>query len=224
MKCEILEDNILYFTDIIEDPKKLIEIIENTENIKKEQDIITPWIPWLSSKQSEDDDVYIYGLKKNFVTQKILPEKETNEILYIANTMKQATIQACLYYKNHKQISDDIFIYPNFAINKYKSGTIMGPHHDTQDGDKTLRFSLVTYLNDDYIGGELEFPEQKIKIKPKAGSLVIFPSTPPYLHVSNMIEDGWKYMSPSFWLHENTDGAEKYITGKEDYVSSRISR
>lgn len=31
------------------------------------------------------------------------------------------------------------------------------------------------FLNDDYEGGELTFPELKIELKPKAGSLVLFP-------------------------------------------------
>ena len=36
--------------------------------------------------------------------------------------------------------------------------------------------TAVTYLNDDFDGGEICFPEQKVCIKPSPGSTIIFPS------------------------------------------------
>jgi hypothetical protein len=44
----------------------------------------------------------------------------------------------------------------------------------------------------------LAFPEQDIKIKPEAGSLVIFPSVKPYFHASTPLVSGNKYMCPAF--------------------------
>ena len=87
-----------------------------------------------------------------------------------------------------------------FGINRYFKDAEMGPHADQADGNLSLRYSIVTYLNDDYEGGEIEFPNQSIKIKPVAGSSIIFPSSAPYLHRSHKIISGKKYMCPSFWL------------------------
>ena len=93
----------------------------------------------------------------------------------------------------------------------YNTGLEMGLHHDTSDGDPLLKFSLVTYLNDDYEGGEIEFPNLNIKIKPSAGSTIIFPSTYPYEHTSRKIEKGFKYMTTSFWLNDpSTIDVEKF--------------
>jgi hypothetical protein len=38
-------------------------------------------------------------------------------------------------------------------------------------------------------------------VKPKAGSVIIFPSTDPYSHTAHLIKGGSKYMVPSFWLN-----------------------
>jgi predicted 2-oxoglutarate/Fe(II)-dependent dioxygenase YbiX len=59
--------------------------------------------------------------------------------------------------------------------------------------------SAVLYLNDDYEGGELNFKDQNITIKPEAGSIVIFPSVAPFYHESKEIISGNKYMCPAFW-------------------------
>lgn len=205
MKINILEENILYFEDIIEDPYRIIELSEETENNEKTSKLITNWKTWYSSMISDEEkESHAYGMQKFFNPQELKnfdPKEIVNE-KYIIDTMKNATKEACFEYRKYKNINEKIFIYPNFSINKYKSGAQMGPHHDKNDGDKTLRFSLVTYLSDNHGGGELEFPNHGIKIKPKAGSVVIFPSDLPYLHESHEVTSGWKYMSPSFWLND----------------------
>jgi hypothetical protein len=53
--------------------------------------------------------------------------------------------------------------------------------------------SLVAYPNDDYVGGELEFRLQKLKVKPRAGDLFIFPSNFMYPHKSLPVESGTKH-------------------------------
>jgi hypothetical protein len=53
--------------------------------------------------------------------------------------------------------------------------------------------SLVAYPNDDYVGGELEFRLQELKVKPRAGDLFIFPSNFMYPHRAMPVESGTKY-------------------------------
>jgi predicted 2-oxoglutarate/Fe(II)-dependent dioxygenase YbiX len=60
--------------------------------------------------------------------------------------------------------------------------------------------SAVIYLNDDYEGGELRFPEQDVMIKPEAGSVIVFPSVEPFYHQSMPLKTGTKYMVPAFWI------------------------
>lgn len=60
--------------------------------------------------------------------------------------------------------------------------------------------SFVIYLNDDYEGGEIEFRDFLIgrKLKPKSGSVLIFPSSNYYIHKVNPVKSGTKYSMTSF--------------------------
>ena len=76
----------------------------------------------------------------------------------------------------------------------------MGPHADGYDGNTDLAFSMVEYLNDDYEGGEISFPNHNITIKPEKGSLIMFPSQDPFVHEVKPIISGDRYMSTiSLW-------------------------
>lgn len=69
---------------------------------------------------------------------------------------------------------------PNFI--KYEIDGTFKAHYDfLQDLDKTLvenggdrMYTALLYLNEGYIGGETEFPKWGIKMKLKAGSLVVW--------------------------------------------------
>jgi hypothetical protein len=68
------------------------------------------------------------------------------------------------------------------------------------------------YINDDYEGGELYFPEQNIQFKPKAGAAYFFPGDKNYIHGVTEITSGTRFTCPFFWTilkHFNEDGTEK---------------
>lgn len=54
-------------------------------------------------------------------------------------------------------------------------------------------FSMLIYLNDDYEGGELNFPWLNYTYRPVAGDLVFFPSNHIFSHESLPIKRGNKY-------------------------------
>jgi len=57
---------------------------------------------------------------------------------------------------------------------------------------------IVLYLNDDYEGGELYYPDLKLAIKPEAGSLVIHPGTVEYAHGVAPVTSGMRYATTAF--------------------------
>jgi hypothetical protein len=73
-----------------------------------------------------------------------------------------------------------------------------------QEGNDTdLRvLTYMFYLNDVEEGGETQFINQNIALKPKAGTLVIFPAWPTHIHKGNKPLSGDKYIGTS-WISIN---------------------
>lgn len=59
--------------------------------------------------------------------------------------------------------------------------------------------SILFYLNDNYTGGELEFTQLGLKIKPKTGMMIAFPSYKEFSHKVHPVTSGKRY-SLVTWL------------------------
>lgn len=80
---------------------------------------------------------------------------------------------------------------------KYGPGHFFDNHIDSVPGiPRTV--SVVYYLNDDYEGGEINFHRFGLKIKPKANSLIVFPSNYVYNHSAEAVTSGIKVAVASF--------------------------
>lgn len=85
-------------------------------------------------------------------------------------------------------------------LKKFLIGSSHSPHADSEAVDREvvdympqysasefntpilIEVAANLYLNDDYSGGELWFPFRDLKIKPKAGQLILFPGGHEYIH------------------------------------------
>ena len=85
-------------------------------------------------------------------------------------------------------------------------------HNDYYALDRNqFRFlTFIWYLNDVEIGGETEF-FGNIKIKPKAGTLVIFPATWTYIHKANTPISNDKYILTG-WIYVDYNRTHKNYT------------
>lgn len=85
-----------------------------------------------------------------------------------------------------------------YQILRYSESEHYIPHLD--DGKNTKRrISAVGYLNDDYEGGELNFPHVNFKYYPTAGDIVVFPSGAPFTHEAMPVKEGVKYSVVNWW-------------------------
>jgi len=95
------------------------------------------------------------------------------------------------------------------AIVRWLPGQLQMPHADKElhEGDNAGKpndfpwydIAGLFYLNDDYEGGELYFPNQGIQFKPKPGGAYFFPGDMNYIHGVTRIESGTRYVIPFFW-------------------------
>ena len=67
--------------------------------------------------------------------------------------------------------------------------------------------TAIAYLTDKYLGGEIMFPEfDNLKIKPKAGDLLLFPSR--YRHCISKLVSGDRYTMPMFFGFDVEDSID----------------
>jgi predicted 2-oxoglutarate/Fe(II)-dependent dioxygenase YbiX len=52
--------------------------------------------------------------------------------------------------------------------------------------------SILFYLSDDYEGGELEFTQLRLTIKPKSGTMIAFPSYHEFSHKVHTVKSGFR--------------------------------
>lgn len=89
-------------------------------------------------------------------------------------------------------------INPMSVIQRQQPGTILAVHFDQGD-NPDLEKAVIIYLNDDFNGGELFFPEHNFQIKPPARSMIMFPGTEDYMHgVKDILPGPIRYVLPSF--------------------------
>lgn len=113
----------------------------------------------------------------------------------IRSTFKEALTEYLEPYKNFCTITGE----ESFSVLRYEVGGEYKPHSDGDTGNLHRRVSGLLYLNGDFEGGELHFPNTDMKIKPEAGKLVLFPSNFCYVHASTPIISGTKFCVVSWF-------------------------
>lgn len=234
MKKEILDEKVYYYEDGVKNFEQLMQTLTELEDIYKSEGKAF-WGVWTSSNNKD----YIYGETKSFDINDInsLDEPVKTKMKYVFDTITESFYDISKDYAESIGDYDSPNLFPTFNIKKYNTGMAMGSHFDQLDGDTTLRYSLVMYLNDDCKGGEISFrlgdydslntkpsPELDYDIavknksidfgvKPKAGSIIIFPASAPYFHTAHTVKSGIKYMVPGHWIHNNMN----FNTGQSQY-------
>jgi hypothetical protein len=156
MNKEILEEKIYYYTEAIEDFDNFQKVLKDLDSLDSNEDLnVNVWKTWTSS----NDKDFIYGETKTFDVNAIsmLDGEIAEKSKYIYNSIMTTLYNVCKDYASSLGDFDEPRLFPTFNIKKYNTGMGMGAHFDQLDGDKTLRYSLVMYLNDDCQGGEISF-------------------------------------------------------------------
>jgi hypothetical protein len=196
---QALHPEIFYWENVLSYPEELVGFINSIDEEPISYSRISQWENWTAS----NDDSLVYG-KTKYIDKPSLKQTTGSDIidkrtLYIANSLIMAFEMCTDRYFEARRIDKSAYDLniDRIPIKEWYEGQYMGPHFDGQDGNANLAFSLVAYLNDDYEGGEIHFPNQNITLKPKAGSLIIFPSQEPFIHEVKTITSGTRYMSPA---------------------------
>lgn len=160
-----------------------VDNIQITENLlsKEEHEQLLNYTTSLDSWETQP-----WGVK--FFLSKNMPQ----DIVEILQKVFSIAYNQCLdFYK----VELNSFHDQQIPLIRFDRGYSMHEHADTT-GD----FAAIYYINDDYKGGEINFMDHNLKIKPKANSLITFPSNADYWHEVLENTENERYSS-TLWFH-----------------------
>ena len=173
-----LTKDIFLFTGLFDDLDEIFSILDKSQ-----------WEVW--GRNNNDPNYRIGELTKVIENEYLLNKVVTITQQCLTDYMNEMDIDPSLYYHDGSGIYIRKWDYPMMGMNAHRDYT-----YGESDEIKKVEYTICVYLNDTYEGGRIEFPEQKLSIKPPAGSAVVFPSH--RLHLVTDVKDGHRYMWSSF--------------------------
>lgn len=156
-------------------------------------------VPIMEELNSQDwsGNHHIFGLK-SFAKYK-------QRILYSLNMpdAQMPDLDSCI----RREINEGM--EPHVDIQNYVNPLYYNIVDENSDIEKKLvtfaRFGVIIYFNDEYEGGEIDYPEYNYSYKPKAGSIVFHYAT--NIHAVVRVKSGYRfthstYLQDSFWVNK----------------------
>jgi len=198
LKKEIAPGIVIY-SDVIIDSDNLYNDIE--------EGMVSAKIEWQSARVKEGDETNIVNTMTRSTSTIGIPYSGKIEDLVSQTFFEEfhANLNN-LFFKNFDPIEKDYMSeygiktnwHDQYGILKYGKDQFFTNHIDDHP-DFHRRISTIYYLNDNYSGGEINFPRFGITFKPKANQMILFPSTYVYNHSVSPVIDGERYAVVS-WL------------------------
>jgi hypothetical protein len=210
VKINELEGGIIYIENAFPLHKEFIEAIEFNDENEVINDIIPKWSEWMDGylmdgvwtpswhrgylKQIDWD--YSANNRNSFWPRINIEPSNTSKHLKAYDILKmidepyRQALDVWCEKTGNKKLD---WITKNYVIKKYKQGGEI-PDHSDRDHDydrNTFDWTALIYLSDDYTGGEIVFSNLGYTIKPKAGSILFFPSDE--VHSAKKVFSGNKY-------------------------------
>jgi len=174
-------------------PDKTIDMVEKTSLIHRSG------IYWERAETVSDGPYQSHRTNDLMPITQLARVSNNPLIQNIHNQFHILLLAATIPYADRYQLTEN-FYHEDYNLLRYSTGQEYKAHYDS--GTRMGRaISALVYLNDDYEGGEIEFINFKIKIKPQAGMMILFPSNYAYLHKSHPVISGTKY-SLVTWIRD----------------------
>jgi len=186
-------------------------IIENIENVLLHSNTYKWSQAMVGNRQRvpEYRDCLDFKFKKSNIPGTDLDSEIIKESWqYLFDNMNLALMD---YRKTY--LMEPLEYWESINLVKYYPGNHFNLHADDGASYKSV-VSLVGYLNDDYEGGEISFDMYDIKIKPKVGDLLIFPSNYMFMHKALPVTSGVKYSVVTMLDYNDKFHTQRFYYGK----------
>jgi len=201
MQYEIMSAGMVYYKNAIKSTEEVIGSIEYMQSqlVDGIESAAQPWHEW----NGANPDLEKFCLRHFIVEPKNVFKLDPlySHISFVYEKIFGGIQEAYNHYSTE--------LYPHASQNikstegllsilKYGKTGYLPEHQDQGVSSRVL--STVAYLNDNYVGGEIYFPQVDVEIKPEAGSVIFFPSNFVFSHTVKPITDGFRYAVPQ-WYH-----------------------
>lgn len=184
------KDDIVFYEEFIpkEDCAKLVEYFKTQTEWRQ----VAFYESYGMNMRPNDPELENFGLPADYLGK-------------VAERMKQAVEDA--HQRPVKGVSTH--------AQKWETGSFASYHSDNSDMEgkpsawEPSRFVCLAYLNDDYVGGELDFRDHGITIAPPVGILITFPGGIDNVHAVKEVTEGTRYTLGAFWDFEESEYTEE---------------
>ncbi|TRD10470.1 hypothetical protein FGU71_00330 [Erythrobacter insulae] len=134
----------------------------------------------------------------------INPRSMSPKILKLMAKIRQRIAE---HIRSHYEITDPVYA-DTLQLVRWRPGDNQSPHADCMEpdgrpnGTPWRAFASIIYLNDEYEGGGIHFPERGLKPEIKPRMLAYFPSTNQYMHGVEPITSGLRYTFSCFYTFD----------------------
>jgi hypothetical protein len=205
-KIEEITDDVVLIKDFLskDEIDQIFNIIDSTANEEWFIEYHANLKNFCMQKFGRDDVDNLVAEGKFEITQN-WQDKNLNIAHY--------SFQKDLYDRLNKlvQVANDKIELSGFAtIQRMQEGVKLTAHTD-QDTDPSIRYAAILYLNDEYVDGELFFPNKDLTLRPKPGEMLIFPGDKEHEHGVKHVGPGpIRYVLVGFIKEKNFYDNNKY--------------
>lgn len=187
---------IALYENIWENPLKDIETIENTVSDSSNGVNFTSATTINPDGSPQSNQSYRTNLNLGLGHAAYI----NDEMRKINNKFFDVVCSGVSNYRNYFGIEEQLYWGEGVNLLKYQTGQEYMAHYDGGTNSRRA-VSPIVYLNEDYTGGEIEFVNQGVTVKPTAGMLAIFPANYAFRHIAHPVKTGTKYAIVT-WLHD----------------------
>ena len=198
MNKEEIAPGIIVYSNVIPDSEDLCKDLE--------EGMVSAGFQWNAAQVKESSDAMVNTKTRDTSTFGVPYNGEIKNIL--TADLAEAFLMNVhnMFFEHFDPIEKDYMNsfgvtcdwHDTYGVLKYGAGQFFSNHIDDHK-DYPRRVSTVYYLNDNYTGGEINFPRFGITFKPKANQMIVFPSNYMYNHSVSPVIEGNRYAVVS-WM------------------------
>jgi hypothetical protein len=185
-KTEVFHENVLFVEDFLksEELDNLLRIIETTPNEDWSIEYTKNLARFCMEKFGRDDVDNLVAEGKFEITQN-WADKNLNIVTEPISITLQGRLGRLL------ELADPLLELAGFGtLQRMQAGVELKSHTD-QHTDPSIRYAAILYINDDYKDGTLFFKnKENSDLRPKPGTLLIFPGNEEYEHGVRPVGEG----------------------------------